>query len=234
MQVAILAGGLGTRLGALTARQPKSMVPVGGRPFLDHQIELLRRHGVDEVVLCVGHLADVIRAHVGDGARLGVRVRLSDEGDRQLGTGGALKWAEPLLSDRFFVLFGDSYLRVDYRAVMARLEASGRLGVMVVWKNAGYEKSDVAIEGDLLTQYGTAGGGTNGGELAYINYGVTALRRSALARLVPAQACSLQDAFAPLIAARELGAFEVSERYYEIGSPRGLEEFAHLGIGGAA
>jgi NDP-sugar pyrophosphorylase family protein len=229
MQVAILAGGLGTRLGALTARQPKSMVRVGDRPFLDHQVELLRRQGVDEVVLCVGHLAEVIRAHVGDGRWLGVRVRVSDEGERRLGTGGALKWAEPLLADRFFVLFGDSYLRVDYRAVMARLETSGRQGVMVVWRNAGYEKSDVAVEGEVVTRYGGASDGTTAAAPAFINYGLTALRRSALAHLMPGKPCSLQDTFAPLITARQLGAFEVAERYYEIGSPRGLEEFASLG-----
>jgi NDP-sugar pyrophosphorylase family protein len=228
MQVAILAGGLGTRLGPLTERRPKAMVRVGGRPFIDHQLDLLRRHGVDEVVLCVGHLAAMIRDHVGDGARLGVRVRVSDEGDRRLGTGGALKWAEPVLADRFLVLFGDSYLRVDYRAVMARLTASGRLGVMAVWKNAGYEASDVALEGEVVTRYGADGPRA---DLAYINYGVSALRREALGHLAAGRPCSLQEALAPLIAARQLGAFPVSERYYEIGSPRGLEEFRRLAVG---
>jgi NDP-sugar pyrophosphorylase family protein len=225
MQVAILAGGLGTRLGRLTEGRPKSMVPVAGRPFLDHQIELLREHGVDDVVLCVGHLADVIRDHVGDGRRLGIRVRVSDEGDRLLGTAGALKWAEPLLAERFLVLFGDSYLRLDYGAVMARLGASGRLAVMVVWKNDGYETSDVAIDGDLVVGYGA---GTPG--MTYINYGLSALRREALADLAAGRPCSLQELYAPLIAGRQLGAFEVAERYYEIGSPRGLEEFERLTV----
>lgn len=225
MQVVILAGGLGTRLGSLTERQPKSMVPVAGRPFLDHQIELLHQHGVDDVVLCVGHLADVIREHL-DRKAPAVRVRLSDEGDRRLGTAGALKWAESLLADRFLVLFGDSFLRVDYRAVMARLVSANRLGVMVVWKNTGYERSDVAVDGDAVTRYGAGG---DEAKLSHINYGLSALRREALAHLAPGQPCSLQEAYAPLIAARQLGAFEVTERYYEIGSTRGLEEFERLG-----
>ena len=227
MQAAILAGGLGTRLGALTARRPKSMVPVHGRPFLEHQLALLREHGVTEAVLCVGHLADSIRAHFGDGQRFGVRMRYSDEGDRRLGTAGALKWAEGLLADRFFVLFGDSYLTLDYAAVMSRLDRSRDLAVMVVWRNGGYERSDVVLDGDRVAAYGP---GTPGNSPSHINYGLSAVRRTALARMVAGEPYSLQEFYAPLIAARTLGAFEVFHRYFEIGSPRGLEEFERAGV----
>jgi NDP-sugar pyrophosphorylase family protein len=227
MQVAILAGGLGTRLGALTERRPKSMVPVHGRPFLEHQIALLREHGVTDVVLCVGHLSDAIREHVGDGARFGVRARYSDEGDRRLGTAGALRWAEPLLADRFFVLFGDSYLTLDYRAVMQAFEACGRAALMVVWKNDGYERSDIALDGDRVAAYGPSPAAT------HVNYGLSVVRRDALAGMTAGRAYSLQEFLAPLIAGRELGAFEVGHRYYEIGSPRGLDEFARRTTVGA-
>ena len=117
MQAAIVAGGLGTRLGPLTARTPKSLVEVHGRPFLAWQLELLRRNGVTDVLLCVGHLADAMRDAVGDGRAFDLRIRYSDEADRRLGTAGALKWAEPLVADAFFVVFGDSYLLLDYRAI---------------------------------------------------------------------------------------------------------------------
>jgi NDP-sugar pyrophosphorylase family protein len=109
MQIAILAGGLGTRLGAVTKERPKSMVEVLGRPFLAWQLDLLCRHGVTDVVLCVGHLADAIEGHFGDGSAFGVRLRYSDEGDRRLGTAGALKWAEPLLGEAFFAMFARSW-----------------------------------------------------------------------------------------------------------------------------
>jgi NDP-sugar pyrophosphorylase family protein len=225
MQVAILAGGLGTRLGALTARQPKSMVPVHGRPFLEHQIALLRGHGVTDVVLCVGHLSAAIRDHFGDGAGFGVRVRYSDEGDRRLGTAGALKWAEPLLAERFLVLFGDSYLTLDYRAVMQTFAASGRLALMVVWRNDGYERSDVAIDGDRVVAYGTEASGRT-----HINYGLSALRRDALGGMTAGHPYALPEFYSPLIARRELAAFEVYHRYHEIGSVRGLEEFERLPV----
>jgi NDP-sugar pyrophosphorylase family protein len=230
MQVAILAGGLGTRLGALTERRPKSMVLVHGRPFLEHQIARLRDHGVTDVVACVGHLAGSIRDYFGDGTDVGVRIRYSDEGDRRLGTAGALKWAEPMLAERFFVLFGDSYLLLDYGAVMKALEQSDRPAVMTVWRNTGYERSDVALEGDRVTAYGTTSPASPA--LTHINYGLSALRRVALADLTVGQPSSLQALYAPLIRRGQLGAFEVHRRYYEIGSPRGLEEFERVSAAG--
>lgn len=234
MQVAILAGGLGTRLGALTERRPKSMVPVHGRPFLEHQIARLREHGVTDIVVCVGHLAESIRAYFGDGTRVGVRMRYSDEGDRRLGTAGALKWAEPTLADRFLVLFGDSYLTLDSRAVMDAFEQSGRLALMTVWRNDGYERSDVALDGDRVAAYGASSDAGAAGEsvrLTHINYGLSAVRRTSLASLTHGRPSSLQEFYAPMIRRGELGAFEVRHRYYEIGSPRGLEEFERLTAG---
>ena len=225
MQVAILAGGLGTRLGALTERRPKSMVPVHGRPFLEHQIALLREHGVTDVVLCVGHLSGAISDHFGDGAGFGVRVRYSDEGDRRLGTAGALKWAEPLLAERFLVLFGDSYLTLDYRAVMDTFVASGRRALMVVWRNEGYERSDVAVDGDHIVAYGAD---ARERMLTHMNYGLSAIHRAALAGMTVGHPYSLPEFYAPLIGCRELTAFEVHHRYYEIGSVRGLEEFERM------
>ena len=103
LPVAILAGGLATRLRPMTDRVPKSLLRIAGRPFIFHQLELLKNQGVDRVVLCVGHLGDQVKAAVGDGRALGLAINYSFDGGELLGTGGALKRALPLLGDRFFV-----------------------------------------------------------------------------------------------------------------------------------
>ncbi|OGK81185.1 MAG: hypothetical protein A2X52_16560 [Candidatus Rokubacteria bacterium GWC2_70_16] len=225
MQIAILAGGLGTRLGPLTKDQPKSMLDVGGRPFLAWQLDLLRRRGVTDVVLCVGHLAGPIARHFGDGSAFGVRLRYSDEGDRRLGTAGALKWAAGLLGEAFFVMFGDSYLRFDYRAIMEHFLARDRLALMVVHRNENrWDRSDVAVEGDCVTAYAA----TPTPCLVHINAGLSALRRSALEALEPGRPASLQDFYERLIPRRQLLAYEAPERFYEVGSLAGLEEFKRL------
>src|SRR5271163_370338 len=112
--VAILAGGLATRMRPVTERIPKSMIEVAGRPFIEHQLELLQAENVKNVVLCVGHLGEMIQAHIGDGKRFGLSVSYSFDGERLLGTGGALRRALPLLGHDFFVLYGDSYLDISY------------------------------------------------------------------------------------------------------------------------
>ena len=229
MQIAILAGGLGTRLGAVTKERPKSMVEVLGRPFLAWQLDLLCRHGVTDVVLCVGHLADAIEGHFGDGSAFGVRLRYSDEGDRRLGTAGALKWAEPLLGEAFFAMFGDSYLLFDYRAIMEYFLARDALALMVVHRNENrWDRSDVAVEGDRVTAYAA----TPAPDMIHINAGLSVLRRAALEALAPGRPASLQDLCARLIPARQLLAYETRQRFYEVGSPAGLEEFRRLAAEG--
>jgi NDP-sugar pyrophosphorylase family protein len=231
MQAAIVAGGLGTRLGPLTARVPKSMVEVHGRPFLGWQLDLLRHHGVTDVLLCVGHQADIIRDYAGDGSAFGVRIRYSDEADRRLGTAGALRWAEPLMADAFFVIFGDSYLLLDYRAVMEHFLARDRRALMAVYRNEGrWGASDVRIDGGLVTAYASP---PDPG-MVHINMGLSVLRREALGALVRGRPASLQDLFAPLIAQRQLLAYETDQRFYEIGSPAGLAELERLAAEGGA
>ena len=225
MQIAILAGGLGTRLEPLTKDRPKSMVDVHGRPFLAWQLDLLRRQGVTDVVLCVGHLAETIERHFGDGSTFGVRLRYSDEGDRCLGTAGALKWAEAILGEAFFVMFGDSYLLFDYRAIMEHFLARDRLALMAVHRNENrWDRSDVAVEGDYVTAYVD----TPAPGMVHINAGLSVLRRAALDAMAPQRPASLHDLYATLIPHRQLLAYETRQRFYEIGSLAGLEEFRRL------
>ena len=228
MQMVILAGGLGMRLRPFTYETPKVLVPVDGKPFLHHQIELLREHGIRDIVLCVGHLGDQIRAYFGQGARVGVRIRYSEERGTLLGTAGALKNAEALLDDCFFLLYGDSYLLVDYGEVMRYFRQPSRrgLGLMVVYHNADrYERSNVIVRDGRVAVYDKEGD-TPGME--YINYGLSVLRKEAL-RLVPAgRPFSQEELYHLLIERGALLAWEAKNRFYEIGSRQGLAEFRAL------
>jgi len=226
MQMVILAGGLGTRMRPLTYELPKVLIPVNGKAFLHHQIDLLKEHGIRDIVLCVGHLADQIRTHFGDGGWLGVRIRYGEEREMLLGTAGALKNAEPLLEDDFFLLYGDSYLPVDYREVMRYFRRRGPLGLMVVYRNADrYERSNVIVRDGRVAVYDKEGQ-TPGME--YINFGLSVLRKEAL-NLVPAgRPFSQEELYRLLIERGELLAWETKHRFYEIGSRQGLAEFREL------
>jgi NDP-sugar pyrophosphorylase family protein len=226
MQMVILAGGLGTRMRPLTDEVPKALIPVNGRPFLHHQIELLREHGIHDIVLCVGHLADQIRSHFGDGGWLGVRIRYSEEHGALLGTAGAVKNAEPLLEDDFFLLYGDSYLLLDYGEAMRYFRRRSALGLMVVYHNADrYERSNVVVRDEHVAVYDKEGR-TPGME--YINFGLSVLRKEAL-RLVPAgRPFSQEELYHLLIERGDLLAWEAKNRFYEIGSRQGLAEFRAL------
>ena len=152
--VAILAGGLATRLRPITEKIPKSLVPVAGKPFLAHQLELLHARGIRHAVLCIGYLGEMIQRDFGDGAAFGVRLDYSFDGPKLLGTGGAIKRALPLLGDEFFVLYGDSYLPVAYRPIAEFFQRSGKLGLMTVYRNEGrYDTSNVVFRDGEIAVY---------------------------------------------------------------------------------
>jgi len=222
MQVVILAGGLATRLGELTRNRPKSLLRIQGKPFLEYQLEFLKRGGVNEVVLCTGHMGEQIKSCFGNGNRYGLSIEYSQE-DRLLGTAGALKNAEALLNEEFFTLYGDSYLFLDLSAIMRYFKSRGKLALMTVYKNHDrYDRSNTAIEGDLVSRYSKNGGA---GDTAYIDYGLNILAKRALDMVPRARFYPLEDLFSRLVAKKELLAYEVNERFYEIGSPAGLREF---------
>ena len=222
----ILAGGLGTRLRPLTSEVPKALIPIAGKPFLHYQIDLLKGQGIRDIVLCVGHLGQQVRDYFGDGRWLGVRIRYSEENGHLLGTAGAIKKAERLLSDEFFLVYGDSYLMIDYREVMRYFRRFERLALMVVWKNVDrFERSNVMVEGNLVTAYDKE---QQSPGMAYINYGLSVLRKDALVFIPPGRFFIQEQFYQILIDQGELLAFEVEQRFYEIGSPTGLKEFEML------
>ena len=217
--IAILAGGLGTRLGEVAIEIPKGMVPVNGRPFLEHVMELLAREGTQRVVICRGHLGETIEEGLGDGERFGLFIAYSDEGPVPIGTAGALRRALPLLGDRFLVMYGDTYLRVDYRAVAAAHERSGLPGLMTVLRNDGrWGPSNATYARGRVTAYNKR---DPPADAAWIDYGLLAFTPEALA---PGDETDLADVLARLARDEALAGVPVRRRFYEIGTPDALEE----------
>jgi len=222
MQAAILAGGLATRLGKLTVNQPKSLVAINEKAFLEYQLEFLVRGGVKDIVLCLGHLGQMIPRHFGNGRKYGVNIQYSFE-EKPLGTAGALKKAEALLGDTFFTLYGDSYLSLDFKLVLSMIKSETKLGVMTVFKNYDrYDSSNTAVNGNLVRRY-SKNGQTQ--DTVYIDYGANAFKKEVLNMIPEDRFYSLENLFIQLIEMEELLAFEVKERFYEVGSLRGLKEF---------
>jgi N-acetyl-alpha-D-muramate 1-phosphate uridylyltransferase len=220
--LAILAGGLATRLRPLTETIPKSLVDVAGEPFISHQLRLLRQAGVERVVLCVGHLGEMIRSVVGDGARWGLRVSYSSDAEKLLGTGGALRRALPLLGERFFVLYGDSYLDGDYAAVETAHAASGRLGLMTVLRNGDqWDRSNILFREGRILRYDKA---SRTADMHHIDWGLGVLRAEAFAGYAEGEPFDLAALYHSLLQVDQLAGFEVGRRFYEIGSPEGIRD----------
>jgi MurNAc alpha-1-phosphate uridylyltransferase len=219
--VAILAGGLGTRLHPATEKLPKALVRIGDRPFIHWQLALLAQQGITQVVLCIGHLGEQILAAVGDGDAFGLTVRYSFDGEVLLGTGGALRRALPMLGSPFFVLYGDSYLPCSFAAVQSAYEASGASALMTVLRNENrWDRSNVLFEGGRIVEYNKRAPRPG---MAHVDFGLGVLSSRVLENLPNGVAIDLADIYEALSKKGELGAFEVGERFYEIGSLSGVE-----------
>jgi NDP-sugar pyrophosphorylase family protein len=220
--LALLAGGLAKRLGAITERVPKSLLQVAGEPFIAHQLRRITGQGIREVVICCGHLGGLIAEFVGDGSRFGCRVRYSYDGPPLLGTGGAILKALPLLGPRFWVMYGDSYLTAEFAPILRAFEESGKRGLMTVFRNEDrWDKSNVAFAVNNILRYEKA---SRDPEMRHIDYGLGLYSAQAFAGLPQGSEFDLSEIQRDLIARGEMTGFEVSERFYEIGSPAGLTE----------
>ncbi len=217
LPVAVLAGGQGTRLRPLTDSVPKSLVLVNGVPFIAHQLRLLRKSGIDRIVLCVGILGQMITEVVGDGKSFGLDVQYSFDGPELLGTAGALKRALPLLGERFFVLYGDSYLVCPYHEVEKSFLSSGKPALMTVFRNEGkWGSSNVEYADGRILAYDKT---RPTPRMQHLDYGLGAFRHRAFKN---SQQRDLSAVYGDLVSSHQLAAFEVHERFYEIGSPEGL------------
>lgn len=220
--LAVLAGGLATRLGAEAAARPKALVDVAGEPFIAHQLALAHRQGVRRVVLCVAHLGDQIERYVGDGRRFGLAVEYSHDGPRPLGTAGAVRRAVATLGPVFWVMYGDTYLDVDLRPIVEAFARSPAAGMMTVYRNDNrFDRSNVVFRDGRLLLYDKR---VARPDMTHIDYGLALLRREAVRDVPPDEPRDLADVYAALVARGEMEGFEVHERFYEIGSPDGLAE----------
>ena len=224
--VAILAGGLATRLRPITEKIPKALVAVAGRPFLAHQLRLLQASGIRKVVLCVSYRGEMIEEEFGNGSSLGMELSYSYDGPDLLGTGGALRNALPLLGDKFLVLYGDSYLPIDYAAPARAFAASGKPALMTVFRNDNrWEPSNVWFEEGEIRRYDKR---KLTPEMKHIDYGLGVLSADVLSLWPEGKAFDLADVYQDLIGRRALAGYEVDRRFYEIGSPGGLAELDAL------
>ena len=222
LSVAILAGGLATRLRPLTETIPKALIEIAGEPFIFHQLRYLKQQGIDSIVLCVGYLGEMIKASVGDGSQFGLRVSYSLDGPTLLGTGGAIKSALPLLGENFFIFYGDSFLPIDFQSVEKSFLSSTKLGLMTVLKNENqWDRSNVIYQDGSLIEYNKVEIKPN---MNYIDYGLGILNADVFSGYPEGGILDLSKVYNELSLKNELFGYEVFERFYEIGSHQGILE----------
>lgn len=230
--VLILAGGLGTRLNAINPGLPKSMVAVCGRPFIAHQLQLLRRQGVTKVVLCVGHNAQPLIDFVGDGKQFDLTVEYSCDDEtsdslessqaKLLGTGGALLKASRLIDSPFAVLYGDSWLEVEFAPIIEAFERLNKPALVTVYRNENrYIPSNLKVEGQLVTAYNKE---QPSADMVHVDFGLSIFSKQAFIAFAAQRSFDLASLITSLIAARQLACYEVSQRFYEVGTPQALKE----------
>jgi len=226
LPVAILAGGLATRLRPITEKIPKLLVEVAGEPFFSHQIRLLKQQGLTRLVLCVGYLGEMIVEQYGDGSEWGVKIEYSFDGPKLLGTGGALIQALPKLGDAFYILYGDSYLPIDYLACGESFLRSGKKGLMTVFEN--HEKYDVSNVWFADGQIKIYDKKNKVPEMHHIDYGLGVVRATAFDGWSRNEVVDLAEVYKKLVSENQLAGYEIPDRFFEIGSHAGLEELNAL------
>lgn len=226
LPVAILAGGLATRLRPVTETIPKALVEIAGEPFLAHQLRLLARAGYRRIVMCVGYRAQQIEEFAGDGREFGVEIAYSPDGPQLLGTAGALKRALPLLGDAFAVVYGDSYLTCDYAGAERSFLASGKLGLMTVYRNEGqWDTSNVEFTCGRIAAYDKV---NRTPKMRHIDYGLGMFRAAAFDDVPADQPSDLASLYQRLLRQDELAAWESPDRFYEIGSQEGIRDLTEF------
>ncbi len=222
LPVAILAGGLATRLYPVTRTIPKALILLNGRPFIDHQLRLLKEKGVSQVILCVGNLGFMIEEFVGDGLQWGLDVQFSYDGKILLGTGGAIKKAARILPDEFMILYGDSYLDIDLKPVVQRFYMENLPVLMTVYRNQNaLDVSNILIKDGRILKYNK---NDRDPAMEYIDYGLTVIRKEIFDNYPSDKPFDFSLVLSQSVDAGLVAAYEVRQRFYEIGSVQGKKE----------
>jgi NDP-sugar pyrophosphorylase family protein len=220
--VAILVGGYATRLYPVTKTIPKAMLRVAGKPFIAHQLALLKKNGITKVVICSGYLSEQIENFIGDGKQFGLSINFSVDGEKPLGTGGAIKKALPLLEDAFFVMYGDTYLTIDFKSISDLFLSQNKKGLMTVLRNKDqWDKSNIVLKNGKIIKYDKK---EKTLDMEYIDYGLSMLRKSAFDEIGAEEVFDLAEVYKSLIEKGQMIGYEVKNRFYEIGSAQGLAE----------
>ncbi len=220
--VVILAGGEATRLSPVTKAMPKSMVELEGRPFIAHQLEILKKNDVKRVVICAGYLGHMVKDYIHKAGDLGLKVEFSFDGDKLLGTAGAIRKALPLLENDFAVMYGDSYLTEDFRPIAGFFLKSGKKGLMTVFKNENkWDISNIVFDGGQLVKYDKK---NLTKEMKYIDYGLLFFKKEVFSKIIEGRVADLADLCTELVNGGHMAGYEVKTRFYEIGSFQGLED----------
>lgn len=221
-QLVLLAGGKATRLRPVTETIPKSMLEVAGKPFIAHQLELIRNNGIDKVLICASFLGEQIEDYAGNGSKFGLSVEYSFDGEELLGTGGAIRKAMDRLDEQFFVMYGDSYLNTDFELINEYFFAQSKPALMTVYRNEGkWDSSNVLFEKGILLKYDKVNRTT---DMKHIDYGLGILSKQAFEEYNNKTVFDLSEVYGKLLEKDLLAGYEVKERFYEIGSFAGLEE----------
>jgi len=214
-EIAILAGGLATRLKPVTETIPKSLIEVAGKPFIYHQLRLLQSKGIKKAVICAGYLGEQIKDYVRNGDEYGIQVEYSFDGNKLLGTGGAIKNSLKFFKSNFFILYGDSYLDAEFKDI-------NEYFLMTVLKNDGmWDKSNIEFEKGEILVYDKK---VSSDKMKYIDYGLGILSKEAFKDFENKEVFDLEEVYKDLLNKKQLAGFEVKERFYEIGSFAGLED----------
>jgi N-acetyl-alpha-D-muramate 1-phosphate uridylyltransferase len=222
ISLVLLAGGLANRLRPLTESVPKALLEVAGEPFIAHQLRLLKREDVQNIVICAGYLGEKIQDFVQNGKHFGINVSYSFDGDTLLGTGGAIVQSLPLLNDIFWVMYGDSYLDISFHPILKSFYQSDKPGLMTVLRNEGlWDQSNVLFEGNKILKYDKFNPIT---DMKHIDYGLGLFRKSTFEPWKNCKQFDLAEVYSNLVKQDQLAGYEVSQRFYEIGSLKGLEE----------
>jgi MurNAc alpha-1-phosphate uridylyltransferase len=221
MPIAILAGGLGSRIYPLTSSIPKSLIQINGRPFIDIQLENLAAGGFQDVVICIGHLGEQIRSYVGAGERYGLSIEYSKDGEISLGTGGAIRNALEFLGKEFAIVYGDSLLDLHYKDVIEKYMQEKLPGLMTIYKqDEKHLRNNVAFVNGRIVKYSKS---SNSDELNFIDYGFEILQSQVFENSIPEISFDLSKILEDLAETHQLAHFEAQNSFYEIGSLQGID-----------
>jgi NDP-sugar pyrophosphorylase family protein len=219
----LLAGGLATRLQPVSQTIPKSLIDIKGKPFIAYQLALLKEQGITDIVICAGYLGEQIEEFVGDGQDFGLNIKYSYDGEKLLGTAGAIKKAFPLLPETFFVMYGDSYLPIDFEQVSNFFESQNKQALMTIIENNNqWDKSNVIFSDGQIIKYDKKDAVS---EMRFIDYGLGIMTKKCFNYVIDNEVFDLASIYQSLVKQGELAGYDVKERFYEIGSFSGIEEF---------